>query len=124
MVATQSERVPESPIGGCKPATTNTHAEPLAQLSEAQLRGPPGSVDGPGSDGRPMGARLPEELVPPRVVVSGACPSASGLYIAESDLGQGVMRGNRFRAILGFLGCRPIGPVRFSPFFSGPFCYF
>ena len=39
-----------------------------------------------------MGARLPEELLPPRVVVSGACPSASGLYIAESDLATGVMR--------------------------------
>ena len=39
-----------------------------------------------------MGARLPEELLPPRVVVSGACPSASGLYIAESDLATGLMR--------------------------------
>ena len=39
-----------------------------------------------------MGARLPEELLPPRVVVSDACPSASGLYIAESDLATGVMR--------------------------------
>ena len=99
MVATQSERMPESPISGCKPATTNTHPEPLAQLSEAQLRGPPGSVDGPGRDGRPMGARLPEVLVPPRAVVSGACPSASRLYIAESRLAHGVILVIDFRAI-------------------------
>ena len=47
-----------------------------------------------------MGARLPEELVPPRAVVSGACPSASGLYIAESDLAQALMRVIEARGIL------------------------